>query len=169
MVISTLYIKAAQEAGELVAEAMRKELRAQGHDASGDLIKSIKPVVRETPDGIDIDIMALEYAKGVNQGQPIGTLVPIDRLIKWIRDVGIVVTTDSRSTIEMRAEEYQRIIFKKGTPTKGSYKFSHNGRRTQFIEESVKASEAEFYDLLEKKIGDQIEIEVDSLIKQLTD
>jgi len=111
---------------EFLVEKIRAELLAQDHNASGDLISSIRYMVTEN----QIIIIANDYAKYLETGTSAGRWVPIDALIRWIEQKGIA---SGEREVKNAAFAIQRAIFREGTPTKGSYKFSKNGRRKEFL------------------------------------
>ena len=115
--------------GEFLVEKLQNELREQGHEATGTLINSITyKVVSDTK--IEISTPH-EYVNSMENGLPQGTSVPISALIRWIEVKGIV-TGDKE--IKSLAWAIRTSIYQQGSPTKGSFKFSSNGRRLGFTE-----------------------------------
>jgi hypothetical protein len=115
------------KAGIRYANAKKRELRGQGHKATGNLIKSIKPVVKfkfELP--LHIDIMALDYGDIIDKGLKKGTKVPIPVLIEWIKrtDRGLKAKERLSKAFGVRTN-----IEKFGSPTPNAFRFSKNGRR----------------------------------------
>jgi hypothetical protein len=78
-----------------------------------------------------ISIVANDYAKYVDQGQPRGTWVSLEALAKWVEIKGIA---SGEKEIKSAAFAIRNAIYREGTPTRGSYQFSKNGRRKDFIQ-----------------------------------
>ena len=99
----------------LLTNALRKELAQQGHIASGELLQSIRIVVKEVVNGIEIEGRFLKYGVYVDRGRKAGTKkVPIDAILRWIRVKGI----DLRGKREVSvAFAIQHSIFKNGIPS----------------------------------------------------
>jgi len=98
------------------------ELEAQGHNATGKLSKSLRNEVSKTA----INGYAEDYSVFVNnRSRPHGfNKVGVDNLREWLKVKGIP---------EAALWPIIKTIEKEGTPTRGSYKHSKNGRRTDFV------------------------------------
>ena len=118
--------------GKLIIASLQKELIQQGHDATGNLINSFEQRVIEVPNSIVIEILMDEYGIYVNEGRKTGgKKVPINVLVDWIERRAIV---NGDKEVKSLAFAIQQTIHKEGIPTKGSFKFSNNGRRKGFID-----------------------------------
>tara|TARA_R100001440_G_scaffold23689_1_gene38572 strand:+ start:2571 stop:3059 length:489 start_codon:yes stop_codon:yes gene_type:complete len=118
--------------GKLIIATLQKELLEQGHKDTGTLINSFEQRVIELPNSIVIDILMDEYGIYVNQGRKTGgKKVPINVLVDWIERKAIV---NGDKQVKSLAFAIQQTIHKEGIPTKGSFKFSNNGRRKGFID-----------------------------------
>ena len=118
--------------GKLIIASLQKELIEQGHDATGNLINSFEQRVIEVPNSIVIEILMDEYGIYVNEGRKTGgKKVPINVLVDWIERKAIV---NGDKEVKSLAFAIQQTIHKEGIPTKGSFKFSNNGRRKGFID-----------------------------------
>ena len=118
--------------GKLIIASLQKELIQQGHDATGNLINSFEQRVIEVPNSIVIEILMDEYGIYVNEGRKTGgKKVPINVLVDWIERKAIV---NGDKEVKSLAFAIQQTIHKEGIPTKGSFKFSNNGRRKGFID-----------------------------------
>jgi hypothetical protein len=135
-------------------EQFIKELVAQQHVASGDLIDSIKFDVKNLGDKFEITFTALDYGIPVDTGTKAGRWIPIDALIEWVSVKGIA-TGDKE--IKSAAYAIRRKIFQEGTPTKGSMRFTNNGRKKNWIGFAIEDNQAEltqrFVSLIGKEIG----------------
>ena len=109
----------------------------QNHNATGKLSASIRHVVVKIGSDYHIEIWAVDYAKKVDEGQPEGTVVSIDVLLKWMENRGIA---RGEPNIRSIAFLIQRAIIKEGTPTAGSLRFSRNRKRTEFIKVTLDAN-----------------------------
>ena len=118
--------------GKLIIASLQKELIQQGHDATGNLINSFEQRVIEVPNSIVLEILMDEYGIYVNEGRKTGgKKVPINVLVDWIERRAIV---NGDKEVKSLAFAIQQTINKEGIPTKGSFKFSNNGRRKGFID-----------------------------------
>ena len=98
------------------------ELEQQGHNATGKLSKSLRNEVDRT----SINGYAEDYSVFVNnRSRPhFFNKAGIENLKEWLRVKGIPAEA---------LWPIIKTIEKEGTPTRGSYKFSKNGRRTDFV------------------------------------
>jgi hypothetical protein len=118
--------------GKLIIASLQKELIQQGHQSSGNLVNSFEQRVIEVPNSIVIEILMDEYGIYVNEGRKTGgKKVPINVLVDWIERKAIV---NGDKEVKSLAFAIQQTIHKEGIPTKGSFKFSNNGRRKGFID-----------------------------------
>jgi len=121
-----------KKVGKLIIASLQKELIGQGHKATGNLINSFEQRVIELPNSIVIEILMDEYGIYVNEGRKTGgKKVPINVLVDWIERKAIA---SGDKEIKSIAFAIQNTIHKEGIPTKGSFKFSNNGRRKGFID-----------------------------------
>tara|TARA_R110000803_G_scaffold145979_2_gene211832 strand:+ start:4288 stop:4770 length:483 start_codon:yes stop_codon:yes gene_type:complete len=122
-------IKILELIGEFLVEKLQSELRDQGHVATGNLINSIKYKV--TGD-FSVEITTnKDYVTAMENGLPSGHYVPIDALIRWVEVKGIA--TGSKEVRDV-AYAIRQTIFKEGSPTKGAFRFTSNGRRVGFAQ-----------------------------------
>lgn len=95
--------------GWQMVDEMRKILEVGGKygskNATGKLSKSLKPVIISKVDILRITIEAVSYATDVENGQPIGTRVEKEPLLKWMKIRGID---------ESAVNKIQKKIFEKG-------------------------------------------------------
>ena len=121
-----------KKVGQLIISSLQKELIEQGHQATGSLVNSFEQRVIEVPNSIVIEILMDEYGIYVNEGRKTGgKKVPINVLVDWIERKAIV---NGDKQVKSLAFAIQQTIHKEGIPTKGSFKFSNNGRRKGFID-----------------------------------
>tara|TARA_B100001778_G_C18605458_1_gene639558 strand:+ start:16016 stop:16504 length:489 start_codon:yes stop_codon:yes gene_type:complete len=136
--------------GKLIIASLQKELIQQGHEASGNLVNSFEQRVIEVPNSIVIEILMDEYGIYVNEGRKTGgKKVPINVLVDWIERKAIV---NGDKEVKSLAFAIQQTIHKEGIPTKGSFKFSNNGRRKGFIDFVINNELDEVYNELEQQV-----------------
>jgi len=121
-----------KKVGQFIISSLQKELIEQGHQATGNLVNSFEQRVIEVPNSIVLEILMDEYGIYVNEGRKTGgKKVPINVLVDWIERRAIV---NGDKQVKSLAFAIQQTIHKEGIPTKGSFKFSNNGRRKGFID-----------------------------------
>jgi hypothetical protein len=91
-----------------------------------------------------------DYGVYVNNGrQKGGKKVPIDVLVAWIERKAIV---SGDKKVKSLAFAIQQTIHKEGSPTKGSFRFSNNGRRKGFIDFVISEELNDIYNELEEQV-----------------
>jgi len=139
-----------KKVGKLIIASLQKELLGQGHKATGNLINSFEQRVIELPNSIVIEILMDEYGIYVNEGRKTGgKKVPINVLVEWIERKAIA---SGDKEVKSMAFAIQNTIHKEGIPTKGSFKFSNNGRRKGFIDFVINNELDEVYNELEQQV-----------------
>jgi len=139
-----------KKVGKLIIASLQKELIGQGHKATGDLINSFEQRVIELPNSIVIEILMNEYGIYVNEGRKTGgKKVPINVLVEWIERKAIA---SGDKDVKSMAFAIQNTIHKEGIPTKGSFKFSNNGRRKGFIDFVIDNELDQVYNELEQQV-----------------
>jgi len=139
-----------KKVGKLIIASLQKELLGQGHKATGDLINSFEQRVIELPNSIVIEILMNEYGIYVNEGRKTGgKKVPISVLVEWIERKAIA---SGDKDVKSMAFAIQNTIHKEGIPTKGSFKFSNNGRRKGFIDFVIDNELDDVYNELEQQV-----------------
>tara|TARA_R100001198_G_C5099091_1_gene132064 strand:+ start:24 stop:515 length:492 start_codon:yes stop_codon:yes gene_type:complete len=139
-----------KKVGKLIIASLQKELLGQGHKATGNLINSFEQRVIELPNSIVIEILMNEYGIYVNEGRKTGgKKVPISVLVEWIERKAIA---SGDKDVKSMAFAIQNTIHKEGIPTKGSFKFSNNGRRKGFIDFVIDNELDGVYNELEQQV-----------------
>jgi hypothetical protein len=111
---------------------LQAELIGQGHDATGSLVNSLTGSVLTLPNSIVIEVLMNKYGIYVNEGRRAGTKkVPLQVLMDWVERRAIA---SGNKEVKSIAFAIQQKIFQEGSPTKGSFKFTPNGRRKGFID-----------------------------------
>jgi hypothetical protein len=149
--------------GKLIIASLQKELIEQGHEATGNLVNSFEQRVIEVPNSIVIEILMDEYGIYVNEGRKTGgKKVPINVLVDWIERKAIV---NGDKEVKSLAFAIQQTIHKEGIPTKGSFKFSNNGRRKGFIDFVINNELDEVYNELEQQVFEGYDDAIATMVK----
>lgn len=121
--------------GAFIVDFLRAELEGQGHNNTGKLSESINWKFENG----DINIYAEDYGRLLDRGRkPKQTPVPINALMLWVEQRGIA---SGEEKIKSVAFAIQQKIIQEGSPTIGSFAFSNNGRRKDFITFSFNENE----------------------------
>lgn len=169
-----LYLRNLNEFAAHIAVTFVDELEAQGHRATGNLIRSVVALVKSEVDGAEIAMSHFNYGVVVNTGV-LSARVPysrgsgaktskfIDALMAWIQIRGIAGGLDK--TVRSIAFAMATAMKRDGIPTKGSYAFTSNGRRTQWIDYVYNKYNVPWADRVEEETFDYIEIAFDSMLE----
>jgi len=170
-----IYLSRLNEFAADIAVLFVEELEQQGHRATGNLIRSVVAKVSAGLDEIDIAMSHFNYGVVVNTGVISGR-VPysrgsgaktskfIDALMAWIRQRGIAGGLDK--TVRSIAFAMATAMKRDGIPTKGSYAFTSNGRRTEWIDYIYNKYNVSWADRAERETGDYIEMAFDSMLEK---
>ena len=140
--------KVFKEIGKKLVFEFKRELEQQGHRASksGSIIDGLRFTTSDTELRITTD---KAYAAVLNNG--------------------------SKDTIPYRSEQEKhkiayaiiRRIKLEGTPTKGAFKYTDNGRRTGFIEQVINTNRTQITKDIQAAVGKDINILFTKLPKQI--
>jgi hypothetical protein len=151
------------QVAEIVLIAVKNELEAQGHKMDGSLINSIKYEVKVEAKKAIIDYSFLEYGMVLNygvkpnripyrQGSGAKTSKFIDGLINFAKKKLFKSGKDAESTAFAIAKKMKA----EGMPTSGSYKYSTNGRRLNWIGEGLKEANPKVVETINKVYSEVI-------------
>jgi hypothetical protein len=147
---------------KLIISSLQKELIAQGHKATGNLVNSFEERVIELPDSMVLEILMDDYGTYVNSGRKSGgKKVPINVLIEWIERRGIA---SGDKEVKNAAFAIQQKIYQEGSPTSGSFRFSSNGRRTGFIDFVIENELGDAFAELEKEVFEDYDAAIASVV-----
>lgn len=134
---------------------LRATLEAQGHNASGELAKSVRVVVRRAMEGFVIEGAALTYGVYLEHGRKAGAKgVPIDALLEWIHQRNITIAgMKDRSVAFM----FQASIKRRGIEP------------AKWIEQTLEMSEARIAADIETAMGRYVDVMIDSIFTQIQD
>jgi len=155
--------KGIQLVADFIVEKLRKELDEQGHNDTGTLINSITSVVSRTSTAFKIEISAVGYAKYMETGIGAGNWVNVYALAEWVERKGIAT---GEKEIKSAAFAIRRKIHDEGSPTKGSYKFTANGRRKEFITVVMDENAITIFEMLVDVFAENIEIDITNAISK---
>ncbi len=146
---------------KLIINELQQELIGQGHKATGSLINSMEGRTMVLPNSVVVEILMDDYSQYVNDGRkPGGKKVPISVLIDWVERRGIA---SGNKDVKNAAFAIQQKIFREGSPTDGSFKFSNNGRRKGFIDFVIDNK----LDPILAQLGDDVFQEFDALVTDI--
>jgi hypothetical protein len=134
------------EAGRITVDELRKQIIIQGHNLTGSLVKSARAnSVVVNDDRAVVRILLNSYGVPLNTGVPApripyGTYTGA-RVSKYIQGL----KTFAKLRFRVTDKQALGIAFaiankhkKEGMPTAASFRFSKNGLRTRYIEETIK-------------------------------
>ncbi len=126
-------------------DELRRQYRLQGHNLTGKLIASIEDKVTLTVTGAKVQVLIVDYGVIINNGTP-ASRIPYTPgsgrggTSKYIQGL----QNFARLRMGLNAREALSVAFaiakkqsKEGMPTKGSFRFSKNGKRTGAIEDTL--------------------------------
>ena len=135
----------AKQIGGLIVDELRRQYRLQGHNLTGKLIASIEEKVTLTVTGAKVQVLIVDYGVIINNGTP-ASRIPYTPgsgrggTSKYIQGL----QNFARLRMGLNAREALSVAFaiakkqsKEGMPTKGSFRFSKNGKRTGAIEDTL--------------------------------
>ena len=151
--------------GDFIVQELRNTLgfTDQNHNATGNLSKSIRHVITKSGSGFEIAIWAVDYAKQVDEGQPKKTRVSIDVLLEWMENRGIA---RGEPNIRGVAFAIQTAIWKEGTPTAGSLRYSRNKKRTEFIKVTLDANAKTIFKMVLDLFQEEITLSLSKTISK---
>lgn len=131
---------------EFLKSEIQAELEAQGHRATGKLIDEIEIIItQKTEDVMRGEIKMQDYYTYINTGtRP--HWPPFSAIYEWAK-----VVKRGEDDREIRSFSYavQRTIAEQGTPTRGSFAYSRNGRRTEFSKFAIDNNQDQFKEILD--------------------
>jgi len=135
------------------------QIQIQGHKATGNLINSLDSVISQTETTTTVAIEGNDYGIVLDTGRRKGAKQPpIEDLIKWVMQKGIASTSKMARSV---AWAIAKAIVREGSPTKGAFKFSRNGKRTGWIDDAIKQTDVEA--LVAAEGFEEIEIQINTL------
>jgi len=143
----------------LIRGAVR-ELKEQGHVASGKGIRSFEVVNKSQGAKLVADVIVNDYLVELDKKQP-PKVIPMSDLVQWAKFVKRGLSTAQQIKF---SQAVQFKIEDVGVPTPGAYQFTSNGRRTEWIEFGAQKAAKEIRGLFDKT--DIVEKELDKAIRE---
>jgi len=137
------------------------ELVAQGHNNTGTLIESVRVDLVETLTGVVLIASNLDYGQYINDGRKPGTMPPVSALAKWVMQRGIA---SEQREVNSIAWAIAIAIKKQGSPTRGAFKYSKNGKRTDWIGQVLEANERIIVEHIEQASIVEVEVKFNNVI-----
>ena len=151
---------------DLIIAMLKAELIMQGHKDTGALIDSFEGKIMELPKSIVLEILMDKHGEYVNDGRRKAKsekeYVPIGVLIDWVERKGIA---SGDKDVKNAAFAIRQKIYKEGSPTKGSFQFSKNGRRKGFIDFVIENKLNFVYTELEKQVFEDYDASIATIVK----
>jgi|TARA_R110001592_G_scaffold353793_1_gene652967 hypothetical protein len=151
---------------DLIIAMLKAELIMQGHKDTGALIDSFEGKIMELPKSIVLEILMDKHGEYVNDGRRKAKsekeYVPIGVLIDWVERKGIA---SGDKDVKNAAFAIRQKIYKEGSPTKGSFQFSKNGRRKGFIDFVIENKLDFVYTELEKQVFEDYDASIATIVK----
>lgn len=155
---------------DLLKQATNEELAGQGHKLTGSLEGSIANQIDEIPDGWQMLVTMAHYAgyleRGVkaenipfSPGSGKGNSLYIEGLTKFAELRGM--TNPKRAAFAIAHKH-----LKEGMPTRGSYRFSENGRRTGFAAQVLDENEDKIREIISSEILGYIFTEINNAARR---
>ena len=152
---------------DLIIAMLKAELIMQGHKDTGALIDSFEGKIMELPKSIVLEILMDKHGEYVNDGRRKAKsekeYVPIGVLIDWVERKGIA---SGDKDVKNAAFAIRQKIYKEGSPTKGSFQFSKNGRRKGFIDFVIENKLNFVYTELEKQVFEDYDASIATIVKE---
>ena len=168
------YRKKIEDAVKLLSTGFKQELISQGHNNTGKLVDSVSYEIEVVATSIIAYMYMEDYGFAVNQGVQ-ANRIPykkgsgnksskyIDGLIDYFKKKGLGAVDSKRAAF---ATANKHIV--EGMPTRGSFAYSNNGRRTKFVEATLQDNISKIYDLIDTGIGSNAQLLFSDFINRIT-
>lgn len=161
--------------GDMLVDALVDEFTAQGHKNTGAFINSIVYAVEATGDILSLSLYFDKYGvyldKGVRPERvPFGSSSGaksskyIQALTLWVRQRGFVTSQKQALSMAFAIAKKHK---KEGMPTKNSYTYSINGRRTDFFTYTIDSIQSEIDRRIYELAGDYLFAIAEDSINQI--
>jgi len=162
MALNAIQENGLKAALEILVQAFKYELAAQGHKDTGELLNSFNSTLKVTENGAEGLIYMLHYGKAMETGRGKGKRgVPIANLMDWIISKGI--ESDIKKVKGM-AFAIRKTIINEGSPTKGS--LSLHSPKTDFISLALNQKQDEIFKILEAELYKGFNFTIENLVKE---
>jgi len=149
--------------GEYLVSKLRRELIDQGHRLTGELIRSLEYRVRESGKTMIVEFLANEYGEKLNTGIPASQIprYPSIGYLRLVRELTAYVERRMGLRGGLAKNVAGRIVRawgREGMPTRASYRFSKNNRRTGWVDVILKQEEEAINNMVREFVGQQMEV-----------
>jgi hypothetical protein len=143
---------------------LKDKLRAQGHIDTRRLISSIDYQIKTLSNRVVAEIYMLDYYTYLEDGVT-RDKIPysrnsgnknskyIEQLTKWWQRKG-----KSKAMALRLSFATANAHLKEGNPTRNAYRFSKDGTRTGFLQQTISKNEDFLFNLFERKFGTKVEL-----------
>jgi hypothetical protein len=158
-----------------ILEKVRKDLKAalaaewvlQGHRLTGEFEDEIEVITTEKESSLQIDVLMLKRGKALELGRHRTEIsitgAYIAGLIDYVRKrMEITDSKKAKSVAFAIAKTHQ----KEGMPSKKSRRFSKTGKRTGFVNETIRKNSETFARLMKEYAKRDVEIRLDLLLRK---
>lgn len=169
--IQEILLNQIEKAAQLFREQLREELKNQGHSNTGKLEKSIAYDIELKAEKIVISMFMNTYGVFMDTGVK-ASRIPysgrtglggrskyIEGLISYFRSKGL-----NERSAKGAAFATATIQKREGMPTRNSYTYSSNGRRTGFVNEAWSEIQAEFEKIVTDHFFSRMSLEIENMI-----
>lgn len=162
--------------GDYLKTRLAAEFIAQGHNLTGALVASLEAQVVTQANAVVLRMLANDYGVALNNGVPASRIPytpPPPRRGGQSAYIQALIAYAQRR-MNLRGKEATSAAFaiarkhaREGMPTRSSYAFSQNGRRTGWVDAVLEAEESQLSALVEQWAEAQIEILITNFTKTL--
>lgn len=147
-----------------ITSLLIEHLKVQGHMHKGKLAQSLRHLVKIVSSATVLSYYGNDYALGLESGISRGRIpgvksaeykLLIRKLTQYFKEKGVL-------NPGMVAVRTHRKWKREGMPTSGSYHYSHNGKRTGFISDTL--ADAELFIIAEREFYNVAEIGISQAI-----
>jgi len=149
-----------RQALDLLVKASVREIREQGHVASGRGVRSLETRVRRHGGLVIGEVLVNDYMMFVDSGtRP--HFPPVRAILKWVKTIRPGL---SEASAKSMAWAVATNMAKEGTPSRGSFQYSKNGRRREWTRFAAEASARGIDAILED--SDWLQFVIDEVIRK---
>lgn len=161
--------------GDYILMRLRREIKDQGHELTGSLSKSLEYVVETTVGGLVLNFYGNDYGEPLNTGvtaaripyTPGKARAPVSKYIQ-----GLIRFVELR--MSLRGKEAVGVAFaiarkhkREGMPTRGSFRFSTNGRRTRWVDAVIEDDRAKLDEFIAEQVQKEFEVLISNYVAQI--
>ena len=171
---AVLYRQEVEAMMQALQSEFREELKAQGHVDTGKLSDSITYSIELVSTAIIATMYMEDYGVPVDTGVSAAnipyrgrtgaaTSKYIQGLIGYFQRKGLAEIEAKRAAFATANKHKQE-----GMPTRNSFVYSQNGRRTNFVDATISNNIDRLFETIEKGLGDGYEVQFNDFIKRVS-